>query len=58
MAAVDAGAIAEDALVEIGTIEREWAASRDQAAITVFKSVGLAIQDVAAAGLVVARLVG
>jgi alanine dehydrogenase len=58
MAAIEAGAIAEDALVEIGMIERDWAASRDPAAITVFKSVGLAIQDVAAAELVVARLVG
>lgn len=58
VAAIEAGTIAEDALVEIGTIQRDWAASRDQAAITVFKSVGLAIQDVAAAELVVARLIG
>ena len=35
-----------------------WAKSRDADAITIFKSVGLAIQDVAAAELVVARLLG
>ena len=58
LAAIEAGAIAEAALVEIGTIERDRVASRDPHAITVFKSVGLAIQDVAAAGLVVARLLG
>jgi ornithine cyclodeaminase/alanine dehydrogenase-like protein (mu-crystallin family) len=56
LAAIEAGAIAGAALVEIGTIERDRVASRDPQAITVFKSVGLAIQDVAAAGLVVARL--
>lgn len=58
LAAIEAGAIAEAALVEIGTIGRDRVASRDPEAITVFKSVGLAIQDVAAAGLVVARLLG
>ena len=35
-----------------------FAEGRDPASITVFKSVGLAIQDVAAAGLVAERLVG
>jgi ornithine cyclodeaminase len=58
LAAIGAGAIAEGSLVEIGTIERDRVASRDPQAITVFKSVGLAIQDVAAAGLVVSRLLG
>jgi ornithine cyclodeaminase len=55
MAAIDAGLLSADAFVEIGTIDREWAATRDPEAITVFKSVGLAIQDVAAAELIVAR---
>lgn len=58
VAAIEAGAIGVDALVEIGSVGREWAANRDPAAITVFKSVGLAIQDVAAAELVAARLLG
>lgn len=58
LAAIAAGAIAEGDLVEIGTIERDRVASREPEAITVFKSVGLAIQDVAAAGLVVSRLLG
>jgi ornithine cyclodeaminase/alanine dehydrogenase-like protein (mu-crystallin family) len=54
MAAIDAGHLGRDAFVEIGTIGREWGTTRDPEAITVFKSVGLAIQDVAAAELVVA----
>ena len=58
MAAVDAGSVAERSLVEIGSVSRDWAESRDADAITVFKSVGLAIQDVAAAEIVVARLLG
>jgi ornithine cyclodeaminase/alanine dehydrogenase-like protein (mu-crystallin family) len=58
MAAVTAGSIAEGSLVEIGSVGREWAHNRDPEAITVFKSVGLAVQDVAAAELVVARLLG
>jgi ornithine cyclodeaminase/alanine dehydrogenase-like protein (mu-crystallin family) len=53
VAAMEAGHLAADAFVEIGTITREWVATRDPDAITVFKSVGLAIQDVAAAELVV-----
>jgi len=56
MAAVEAGSIQVGSLVEIGSVGREWADSRDPEAITVFKSVGLAIQDVAAAELVVGRL--
>ncbi|MGH2445298.1 MAG: ornithine cyclodeaminase family protein [Candidatus Limnocylindria bacterium] len=55
-AAIEAGMLRSDAPVEIGTISRDWAASRDPAAITVFKSVGLAIQDVAASELIAARL--
>jgi ornithine cyclodeaminase/alanine dehydrogenase-like protein (mu-crystallin family) len=42
--------------VEIGTIATDYAATRDQEAITLFKSVGLAIQDVAAAGCIAGRL--
>ena len=57
VAAIDQGFVAEADLVEIGTVERDWAATRDPAAITVFKSVGLAIQDVADAELVVARVI-
>lgn len=56
VAALDAGLLARDALVQIGDIDRGWAATRDPSAITVFKSVGLAIQDVAAAELVMANL--
>lgn len=56
MAAVDSGLVREDDLVEIGSVEREWAGARPSDAITVFKAVGLAIQDVAAAELVVGRL--
>jgi ornithine cyclodeaminase/alanine dehydrogenase-like protein (mu-crystallin family) len=54
-AAIDGGLLGTDAFVEIGTIGRDWAATRDREAITVFKSVGLAIQDVAAGELVVRR---
>jgi ornithine cyclodeaminase len=56
LAAIDAGLLAADAFVEIGTIDAGWAATRDPSAVTVFKSVGLAIQDVAAAELVMANL--
>jgi len=56
IAAVEAGLLAADGFVEIGTIDAGWAASRDPSAITVFKSVGLAIQDVATAELVMANL--
>jgi ornithine cyclodeaminase len=57
-AAVDAGLLAEDALVEIGSIDAGWADQRPAGAITAFKSVGLAIQDVAAAELIAGRLLG
>lgn len=56
VAALDAGLLRADGFVEIGTIDAGWAATRDQSAITVFKSVGLAIQDLAAAELVMATL--
>ena len=56
LAAIDAGLLASDGFVEIGTIDAGWAATRDPSAISVFKSVGLAIQDVAAAELVMANL--
>jgi ornithine cyclodeaminase len=52
LAALDAGLLAADGFVEIGTIPADWAATRDPTAVTVFKSVGLAIQDLAAAELV------
>jgi ornithine cyclodeaminase len=58
IAAVEEGLLARDGFVEIGGIHTGWAASRDPAAITVFKSVGLAIQDLAAAELVVSGLSG
>lgn len=58
VAAIESGSAAKEQLVEIGTVERGWAATRDRDAITVFKSVGLAIQDIAAAELIVARLLG
>jgi ornithine cyclodeaminase len=53
VAALDAGLLTSDGFVEIGTVGPNWAATRDPDAITVFKSVGLAIQDMAAAELVV-----
>ena len=58
VAAIAAGSVSEADLVEIGSVERGWARQRDPEAITVFKSVGLAIQDVAAAELIAARLLG
>ena len=58
VAAIGAGLIAEGDLVEIGSIDAGWAATRPADDITVFKSVGLAIQDVAAAELIAGRLLG
>jgi ornithine cyclodeaminase len=52
--AIEAGHLAADAIVEIGSVAPTWAAERDPAAITIFKSVGLAIQDLALADLAVA----
>ncbi len=56
VAAIDSGHFAADSLVEIGTVDRSWALNRDPEAITVFKSVGLAIQDVAAAEVVMRHI--
>ena len=56
LAAIAAGDLAEADLVEVGDLASDHAARRDPEAITIFKSVGLAIQDVAAAELMVGRL--
>jgi ornithine cyclodeaminase len=56
VAAIERGLLTEAELVELGTIGRDWVETRDPEAITAFKSVGLAIQDVAAAELVARRL--
>ncbi|HEU4864003.1 MAG TPA: ornithine cyclodeaminase family protein [Candidatus Limnocylindria bacterium] len=56
VAAIKQGSAAEEDLVEIGSVGRDWADGRAPDAITAFKSVGLAIQDVAAAELIVGRL--
>jgi len=56
VAAIEAGSATESGLVEIGAVDAGWVDTRAPEAITVFKSVGLAIQDVAAAELIVARL--
>jgi len=56
VAGIERGFVAQEDLVEIGAVDRSWAERRDPAAITVFKSVGLAIQDVAATELIAARL--
>jgi ornithine cyclodeaminase len=58
VAAIRAGLLDEESLVEVGSIARSWAGERDADAITVFKSVGLAIQDLAAAELIASRLLG
>jgi ornithine cyclodeaminase len=58
MEAVKRGHLDADDLVEIGSVDATWSASRDDGAITAFKSVGLAIQDVAATELVVRRVLG
>ena len=56
VAALRAGLLAEDGYVEVGTLDRDWVGSRDPSAITLFKSVGLAIQDLAVTELVAGRL--
>ena len=56
VAALEAGLLGRNAFVEIGGIEPSWAGTRDRSAVTVFKSVGLAIQDVATAELVMANV--
>ena len=56
LAAIETGRLGTDGFVEIGTLDAGWAATRDPSAITVFKSVGLAIQDLATAELVMSSL--
>lgn len=56
IAALESGALDEASIMEVGSLQRDWAAARPRDAITVFKSVGLAIQDVAAAELAVRSL--
>ena len=58
VAAIGAGLLDREAVVEIGSIGRDWADRRPDAAVTAFKSVGMAIQDVAAAELIVERVLG
>jgi ornithine cyclodeaminase/alanine dehydrogenase-like protein (mu-crystallin family) len=58
VAAIERGLVAEDGLVEIGSVGPDWVATRSAESITVFKSVGLAAQDVAAAELITDRLLG
>jgi len=58
VAAIERGLLAEAQLVELGKIGQDWVESRAPDTITAFKSVGLAIQDVAAAELVARRLLG
>jgi ornithine cyclodeaminase len=55
-AAIAAGQLDGGAVVEIGTVDPGWAAHRAPDAITIFKSVGLPIQDLATAELAVAAL--
>lgn len=54
VAAIEAGQLGADAVVEIGSLPADWATGRDPDAITIFKSVGLPIQDLATADLAVA----
>lgn len=56
VAALRAGLVAEADLVPIGSVPAAYAAGRPAGAVTAFKSVGLAIQDLAAAEAVVDRL--
>ncbi len=55
-AAIAAGELTEGDVVELGSVAAGYSGARDAGAITIFKSVGLAIQDVAAAELVVRHL--
>jgi ornithine cyclodeaminase/alanine dehydrogenase-like protein (mu-crystallin family) len=56
VAALEGGQLAADGYIEIGSIGQGWSGTRDSRAITVFKSVGLALQDVAAAEVAMRRL--
>jgi len=53
-AAVATGQLVAADVIEIGSLDPDWAVTRDPDAITIFKSVGLAIQDLATADLAVA----
>jgi ornithine cyclodeaminase/alanine dehydrogenase-like protein (mu-crystallin family) len=53
-AAIAAGELDRDAVIEIGSVSPDWVTTRDPQAITIFKSVGLPIQDLATADLAVA----
>lgn len=55
--AIERGLLSEERLVELGGLPPDHAATRPASWITVFKSVGLAIQDLAAAELAVRRSV-
>ena len=57
-AAVSRGSLDAARIVEIGAVERSWVDRRPPGAITTFKSVGLAIQDVAAAEIAVRAVIG
>ena len=56
VAAIERGLLGADAVVEIGSVAPTYVDERPPEDITAFKSVGLAIQDVAAAELIVSRL--
>jgi len=56
VAALRSGDLGEDGYLELGSVDPRWAETRDPQAITIFKSVGLAIQDLAAAELIADRL--
>jgi ornithine cyclodeaminase len=56
VAALREGLLPPDGYVELGSVAPSWAAGRDPEAITIFKSVGLAIQDMAASELIASAL--
>ena len=56
VAAQRGGQLEPKGFVELGSLPADWAQQRDPAAITIFKSVGLAIQDLVTAELVMSRL--
>ena len=57
-AAVSRGLLDAARMVEIGSVERSWVDRRPPDTITTFKSVGLAIQDAAAAEIAVRAVIG
>ena len=56
VAAIERGLLPADGFLEVGTLDPDGDRHRDPAVVTIFKSVGLAIQDLAAAELVASRL--